>query len=153
MGYLSWFGALVVMGVFNRITFIAFSAPIIFDIASIIWRGCSTVRQVLPLAIPLLITLWTSALLIALDSLYFRGTIITPVVTPYNLLSYNLASENLAQHGLHPRWLHLFVNLPMIIGPALLFCSLEAGSQLIRNRIMASNQSKHSPVYATTASM
>lgn len=38
------------------------------------------------------------------------------VIAPLNAAFYNLRSENLAIHGIHPRWLHAFVNLPMLLG-------------------------------------
>ncbi|GFO16324.1 mannosyltransferase [Plakobranchus ocellatus] len=41
----------------------------------------------------------------------------TLVITPINFLSYNTDPSNLAQHGLHPRILHIFVNLPLLLGP------------------------------------
>lgn len=51
------------------------------------------------------------------DTLYFRGALDDLVVTPLNFLMYNFSSQNLAEHGLHPRWLHVFVNFPMLFGP------------------------------------
>lgn len=44
-----------------------------------------------------------------------------PVVTPFNNFLYNSDSTNLAQHGLHPRYQHLLVNLPQLLGPAFPF--------------------------------
>ena len=43
-----------------------------------------------------------------------------PVITPLNSLLYNSQSANLALHGTHPHWQHLAVNLPQLLGPALL---------------------------------
>lgn len=42
------------------------------------------------------------------------------VITPLNLFLYNVDSSNLATHGLHSRFTHLFVNLPELMGPALI---------------------------------
>ena len=43
-----------------------------------------------------------------------------PVFTPINSLLYNTKASNLKQHGLHPHYQHLLVNLPQLLGPALL---------------------------------
>ncbi|KAK5941713.1 alpha 1,2 mannosyltransferase [Knufia obscura] len=45
---------------------------------------------------------------------------ITPVITPINNLLYNTKASNLKQHGLHPHYQHLLINLPQLLGPALL---------------------------------
>jgi phosphatidylinositol glycan class Z len=42
------------------------------------------------------------------------------VITPLNNLLYNSNTTNLATHGLHPHYTHLVVNLPQLLGPALL---------------------------------
>lgn len=42
------------------------------------------------------------------------------IVTPLNNLLYNTNTDNLALHGLHPRYTHLLVNLPQLLGPAVL---------------------------------
>lgn len=41
------------------------------------------------------------------------------VVAPLNNLLYNLDETNLSQHGLHPRYLHLLINYPLLVGPLL----------------------------------
>jgi len=43
-----------------------------------------------------------------------------PVITPINNLLYNTKASNLKQHGLHPHYQHLLINLPQLLGPALL---------------------------------
>ena len=65
--------------------------------------------------------LLSAAILIAYDSWYFTK-LESWVVTPYNALMYNRKSQNLAMHGIHPRWLHLAVNLPILIGPIMWYC-------------------------------
>ena len=44
--------------------------------------------------------------------------ILTTSPPPLRSLLYNLSPTNLASHGLHPRYTHLLVNLPMLLGPA-----------------------------------
>lgn len=61
---------------------------------------------------------------VAFDDRYFFGpwhdwTSTFPPITPLNLLRYNLKASNLQDHGLHPRYLHLLVNWPMLLGPAM----------------------------------
>jgi phosphatidylinositol glycan class Z len=57
-------------------------------------------------------------------------------VTPLNFVSYNLNSENLAEHGLHPRWLHLFVNLPLVIGLGLVWYGFREGVTSLRSSVL-----------------
>ncbi|SCU95228.1 LADA_0G14378g1_1 [Lachancea dasiensis] len=42
-------------------------------------------------------------------------------VTPLNNLRYNLNASNLALHGIHSRYTHLFVNLPQMVGPLVIY--------------------------------
>ncbi|XP_050413789.1 GPI mannosyltransferase 4 [Patella vulgata] len=50
----------------------------------------------------------------------FKDLFFTLIIAPYNFLLYNTKSENLAKHGLHSRFLHILVNLPLLIGPLIL---------------------------------
>lgn len=43
-----------------------------------------------------------------------------PIFTPLNNLLYNSKASNLKQHGLHPHYQHILINLPQLLGPALL---------------------------------
>ncbi|KAG0667903.1 alpha 1,2 mannosyltransferase [Maudiozyma exigua] len=40
------------------------------------------------------------------------------VVAPWNNLLYNMSVSNLSKHGLHPRYTHILINIPQLIGPA-----------------------------------
>ncbi|EGG08320.1 uncharacterized protein MELLADRAFT_85009 [Melampsora larici-populina 98AG31] len=51
-----------------------------------------------------------------IDSNYFNYW---PSIPPLNLFLYNLDWSNLSLHGLHSKWLHLFVNGPLLFGPSL----------------------------------
>lgn len=53
----------------------------------------------------------------------------SPIITPLNNLLYNTDSSNLALHGLHPHYNHFLVNLPQLIGPALVTTGLEMYKQ------------------------
>lgn len=68
-----------------------------------------------------------------------------PVITPINNLLYNTKASNLKQHGLHPHYQHILVNLPQLLGPALLLLlprplelsSFNLESMLQNNRLTA----------------
>ncbi|KAG1802573.1 glycosyltransferase family 22 protein [Suillus variegatus] len=107
-----------VTGIFTRPTFLIFGAPIAFQVALGTW-----LRLVVP---PLFTAAGTCTAFLVADTLYFRGTLDDIVVTPFNFLMYNFASQNLAEHGLHPRWLHVFVNLPMLFGPWITWLAVRA---------------------------
>jgi phosphatidylinositol glycan class Z len=106
-------GFTAVFGLFNRITFPAFLLLPSYRILPHLLRSPLTL-------LPLLTTaLLTVALAINADSVAY-----SPgggwVITPLNNLLYNSQTSNLAHHGLHPYWTHLLVNLPALLGPALL---------------------------------
>ncbi|KAL8290620.1 hypothetical protein RQP46_002878 [Phenoliferia psychrophenolica] len=91
-------GALIAVGMFTRVTFLAW-------ISKIILRGLPAVLSLLS----------TSLLLASLDSLHFsQGQ--SFILTPLNSLLFNVQTSNLAEHGLHPRWMHAVVNWPMLFG-------------------------------------
>lgn len=75
--------------------------------------------------------------LVLADTVYFRGDVFSLVLTPLNFLSYNITPSNLAAHGLHPRWLHVVVNLPMIVGPGLLYYDLVAARDILKTPSVA----------------
>lgn len=130
---------LFVMGTFTRVTFVVFVLPIAWQLIRRILRPTSSQAQFSPwytrariLLPPALTALLTSLAIILTDTYYFRGDFSTFTITPLNFLLYNMSPMNLAEHGIHPRWLHLFVNLPMIIGPPLLWLAVVAGVQYWR---------------------
>ena len=127
---------LFVIGTFTRVTFVAFALPIGWQLLrqislsiSIHPRRSSWRKQALTLLPPTLTATLTSLAIILTDTYYFRDDFSTLVITPFNFLSYNLSPRNLAEHGIHPRWLHIFVNLPMMVGPPLLWLAVPAGIQ------------------------
>lgn len=118
---------IVVIGIFNRPTFVGFAFPPIF-----FWlhRGLGSkvigfkdfhcrIFMFIICGIP------TTLLLILIDSSYYgyitmadietmKISLNNWVVTPLNFLRYNSDMRNLTSHGLHPRWLHLAVNVPLL---------------------------------------
>ncbi|OCH91187.1 glycosyltransferase family 22 protein [Obba rivulosa] len=134
---LAYLAILCVVGIFTRLTFIAFALPIVLEILSsfitpLLFRQKynDVVRQV---SLSMTAGVIVMVLSIVADTAYFRSERLSLVITPLNFLRYNLSPENLAEHGLHPRWLHAAVNLPMIIGPGLLYYAALAGLEVIRN--------------------
>ncbi|OKL61674.1 GPI mannosyltransferase 4 [Talaromyces atroroseus] len=109
----------VVLGVFNRITFPAF----------LLIPGLQLfphfVQKPFSLAVLIAFGSLFSAIAILTDTVFYRSVslleaIRNPVViTPLNNLLYNTNSVNLAEHGLHPHYQHFLVNLPQLLGPAL----------------------------------
>ncbi|GAA5839969.1 hypothetical protein JCM11251_006574 [Rhodosporidiobolus azoricus] len=119
-------GLVLAIGVFIRITFVAFAAPAVFTLA---WQlGFSTVTgaKFSPLGLirrglPIAFAFFASVLLFGFgDALHFNLPFNLTRLTPLNLLRYNLSSNNLAEHGLHPRYLHVVANWPMLFGVGLM---------------------------------
>ncbi|KAL1915237.1 uncharacterized protein VTP21DRAFT_7513 [Calcarisporiella thermophila] len=114
-------GAFLVLGVFTRITFLGFGAPVGVAYLLIFSRPFYSPPSAAHLSSKSLWALFhfisgvlTAALFcIAADSLYYHGVHMAPL----NNLLYNAATENLEQHGLHPRYLHILVNTPLLFGP------------------------------------
>ncbi|KAI1206542.1 GPI mannosyltransferase 4 [Annulohypoxylon truncatum] len=114
-------GIVAVFGVFNRITFPAF----------LLIPGLRLIPHFIkkPLSLLVMATsgLLTALIAISLDtsfytphSIYWSDLYRHPVITPFNNLRYNISPSNLAEHGLHPWYQHILVNLPLLIGPAVM---------------------------------
>ena len=77
----------------------------------------SVARVVMPAASAAVIA---AAMLLSTDCLLHGGEcLMAPwkCVAPFNALRYNADPINLAAHTLHPRITHVFVNLPLLMGP------------------------------------
>lgn len=122
---LFWFGVLVSIGIFNRITFPAFILLPSIYLFKYLWNN--KVSTIFCMAGFML----SSTAFILIDTFEFRGSIAdvlakpsaidSYVLTPMNSLVYNVQSENLSKHGLHPYYTHILVNLPQILGPGMFF--------------------------------
>ena len=109
-----------VCGIFTRITFGAFFLPVFLEVVKWSLRQSrfslqSWTRLLTP---SLAVAVIAASGFAYCDTAYFNSSFLE--LTPLNFLRYNLLPSNLAEHGLHPRWLHLVVNLPMIVTPPLL---------------------------------
>ncbi|CAL1541643.1 unnamed protein product [Lymnaea stagnalis] len=134
-------GIIIVAGFFNRPTFLAFSfIPVLF------WLCHSNNRMLFSLFFISLGASISFIIFVVLDTVYYNSDIINIiktsshflasgdyslqsfaasfkvfksvlVITPWNFLKYNTNTKNLAEHGLHPRYTHLLVNLPLLLGP------------------------------------
>ncbi|GJE93065.1 glycosyltransferase family 22 protein [Phanerochaete sordida] len=129
---LGMLAAIIVEGMFLRMTFAAFAAPIVLEALAQLFQlsregGAIKFTALLRNSTPAIFCVAAAYLVyVGIDSVYFTGSTEHPVLTPYNFLLYNLSPENLAQHGIHPRWLHVAVNLPMILGPSLFVAGVYA---------------------------
>ncbi|QDS70063.1 hypothetical protein FKW77_004345 [Venturia effusa] len=110
---------LIVLGVFNRITFPAY---IIVPALQLLPHFK---RKPLALVSILLGGFFTASCAVLLDTSYYRPkdnllrTVLrTPIITPINNLLYNFATSNLAVHGLHPIYQHAAINMPQLLGPS-----------------------------------
>ena len=138
-------GGLLVVGVFNRFTFLIFFLPIAADQALALLGlgrtpdGCLRAAWVVAGGTLGVLVFLTG--LVTADSLFFlvdgdsageeatREASAPIVLTPLNSFLYNLNASHLATHGLHPWWLHSVVNLPLMFGPlAVAFYASAAGS-------------------------
>lgn len=138
-------GMIVVAGMFNRPTFLVFSAvPIFLWIFSYYtkWNKFNSIMTILIFSG--LGFLLSFVIFVFVDSVYFNPQILSTVksdfencqslrrdyitcfkdaitkyiiVTPWNFIAYNTKQDNLAEHGLHPWYLHLLVNLPLLFEP------------------------------------
>ncbi|CCX07121.1 Similar to GPI mannosyltransferase 4; acc. no. Q5BAX7 [Pyronema omphalodes CBS 100304] len=103
-------GFTCIFGLFNRITF-----PVFLLIPGL--RLLQSIVQRPLLIVPLGISAAaTAAIAVYIDTSHYNGLTVTPI----NNLLYNTDTANLATHGLHPRWTHMLVNLPTLLGPIFL---------------------------------
>eukprot|EP01112_Ceratiomyxa_fruticulosa_P019219 TRINITY_DN625_c0_g1_i4.p1 TRINITY_DN625_c0_g1~~TRINITY_DN625_c0_g1_i4.p1 ORF type:complete len:559 (-),score=61.69 TRINITY_DN625_c0_g1_i4:13-1689(-) len=84
---------------------------------------------------------WSKVLFSPLRWANIKGKI---TLTPLNSLLYNLDPKNLELHGLHPRWLHIAVNFPILVGPIALIVFIELGKSLVYLYRLFSYNSRHS---------
>ncbi|KAF2106778.1 Alg9-like mannosyltransferase family-domain-containing protein [Lophiotrema nucula] len=112
-------GFLVVVGVFNRITFPAY---LLLPSLSLLPHFQ---RKPFSLVFVAISALFTAFIAICVDTAFytsgdfhFSNALRHPVITPLNNFNYNRDPTNLAQHGLHPFYQHVLVNLPQLLGPA-----------------------------------
>lgn len=95
-------GAVGAVGLWARFTFPAF---------------CVTYLTLPPRPRTIMAAVVVAALLVVGDWAYYGRWTLTPV----NAFIYNSQTDNVAQHGLHPRFLHAVVNLPLLLGPVLVW--------------------------------
>jgi len=87
-------------------------------------------RRPLTLIIILISALLTTLLALSIDTAFYQPThsyrtalsnlLLHPTITPLNSFLYNTDPSNLAGHGIHPRYNHVLINLPQLLGPALI---------------------------------
>ncbi|KDN52039.1 glycosyltransferase family 22 protein [Tilletiaria anomala UBC 951] len=121
-------GACFAFGFFARFTFAIFALPcgLLYLYIAGTMRGSFRTASLVPAALPAAAGFAiVSAAHILFDTIHFRRRELwPPVITPVNAFSYNLQAQNLARHGIHPRWLHVLVNAPMLLGVPAYGCFL-----------------------------
>ncbi|KAF1971850.1 hypothetical protein BU23DRAFT_600071 [Bimuria novae-zelandiae CBS 107.79] len=134
----SLLGFFLVAGTFNRITFPAFLIVPSFSLLPHFWRKPFSLVSIT------LFAFLTAFIAISADTAFytpgdftFSKVFESPVITPLNNFLYNSDSTNLTQHGLHPRYQHLLVNLPQLLGPATAFLFLLRRSKITMTLISA----------------
>jgi phosphatidylinositol glycan class Z len=125
---------MVVVGIFNRITFPAFLLLPATTLLPHFQRkyvylvndsNITNLNRPFSLVFLTLFALFTAFIAICVDTSFytpgdfaFSKVLNGAVITPFNNFRYNSVSENLAQHGLHPRYQHFLINLAQLLGPA-----------------------------------
>lgn len=108
-------------GIFNRITFPAFVfVPMLYLIPHFLNRPFSLLTLVNSVATASLLAISIDTAFYSSEPFSMSHLIRHPTITPINSLFYNASTANLSLHGLHPRYQHLIVSLPLLLGPALL---------------------------------
>lgn len=130
---------LAVFGTFTRPTFVAFALPIAYQLLRLSYEMAGSPIPLIRLLLPPFCTaMVVASAFIAADTYYFLGNFSKLVITPYNFVRYNLSVDNLADHGLHPHWLHVGVNLPLLLGPLVVWyawCNLYEYVKPSRRRV------------------
>ncbi|CAB4253726.1 similar to Saccharomyces cerevisiae YOR149C SMP3 Alpha 1,2-mannosyltransferase involved in glycosyl phosphatidyl inositol (GPI) biosynthesis [Maudiozyma barnettii] len=107
-------GILITLGIFNRMTFPAF---VFLPSLMVFWKYyLNHWRSFMLLILTIVVT---SFIFILIDTNIYGSSIY--IIAPMNNLLYNVSVDNLSQHGLHPRYTHILVNLPQLIGPGILY--------------------------------
>ncbi|CEH11890.1 Putative alpha 1,2 mannosyltransferase [Ceraceosorus bombacis] len=149
-------------GLFVRFTFVAFALPCAAYVAVAGIRLCrrqSILSTAALYAYLLLETLPSFVFVVLLhictDSKLYRGKWFSSplLLAPINLLRYNLDPQNLAEHGTHPRWLHVVVNAPIVLGASVwlygaLKISLWAAGRKVERRKKVKGKAKEIDVDA-----
>ncbi|KAM0786437.1 hypothetical protein ACM66B_001901 [Microbotryomycetes sp. NB124-2] len=117
------------LGIFTRITFVAFAAPIaVMLLAKMTNSTFFGPRRSTAIVLASFTFAWTCITCSVIDTIFFGQMSISYALssvfrdpsaliwTPLNLLRYNASVSNLAEHGIHPRYLHFLVNMPMLFG-------------------------------------
>ncbi|KAK6542472.1 alpha 1,2 mannosyltransferase, variant 2 [Orbilia ellipsospora] len=125
----------VVFGTFNRITFPAF---LILPGISLLQHFIKFPLAFLAFTLP---ALFLTTSFILLDTHIYTQLPLSQInltniiITPLNNIVYNSSTENLSQHGLHPLYTHLLVNLPRLLGPALLLLPFNLDMKRLKSSI------------------
>lgn len=105
---------LITFGIFNRVTFPAFLVlPSIYLLEFFVKNPLTIVTFAMT-------GILSTLLAVSIDTALYQSQQ-GYVFAPLNNLLYNLNITNLSSHGLHPRFTHIFANIPQLIGPGAFF--------------------------------
>lgn len=109
---------LIVIGIFNRMTFPAFIL-----LPSLTLFSTYYIHHLKSFLLFIITGFATFLLCVQFDTWIFNSnqydTSYNYIIAPWNNLKYNLQVSNLKLHGLHPRYTHILINIPQILGPGL----------------------------------
>ncbi|KAI5475906.1 MFS transporter, sucrose transport protein [Pseudohyphozyma bogoriensis] len=118
-------GATIAQGIFTRVTFLAFAAPIVLAVAVLTAQRIPSQYTWLQWSVSMAMHGSCSLAAFLVSAYYFARQdtaffdLPSLTLTPLNSLLFNISPSNLAAHGTHPRWLHVVVNWPMLFGVGL----------------------------------
>lgn len=119
-------GFLLTLGVFNRVTFPAF---VFLPSLAAFWYYFRHHKRNFALLIS--VSFVCCLAFVHIDTAMYRRDNI--VIAPLNNLLYNFDESNLQLHGLHPRYNHMLLNVPQILGPAVLFLGPNCRNNFTKN--------------------
>ncbi|KAJ4987467.1 GPI mannosyltransferase 4 [Stagonosporopsis vannaccii] len=115
----SMLGCMLVVGLFNRITFPAFLLlPSLLLLPHFKRKPLSLIFLAASALLAAFVAICVDTASYTPGEFAFTRVFASPVITPLNNFLYNSDSTNLAHHGIHPRYQHFLVNLPQLLGPA-----------------------------------
>lgn len=128
------FGLVIAMGVFNRPTFVCFASIPAAVFAFTLLEMKYNIKTKLNFIFSFILGGISISLSFTLiDTFYYNKIHFNNlqqlchnlIITPLNFISYNTNKSNLDSHGLHPRWLHIFVNVPLLFSVYGIFVMLD----------------------------
>ncbi|KTW26401.1 hypothetical protein T552_02882 [Pneumocystis carinii B80] len=100
-------------GFFSRITFPIILLPFVASFSKSLIKRPKIIFSIIKSFILMFL------IFILIDSFYYANGY-RVIITPLNNFKYNSKYINLQKHGIHSYWTHFLVNLPILLGPAII---------------------------------